>query len=372
MAPASASPRPASANGAAAFADAFAGEVEDRLRRLIAHERRRCAELGPAREEVLGALERAALAGGKRVRSKLMYVAFVGAGGRPGEAQAVDAGAALELLHTGCLVHDDIMDASPLRRGLPTVHAAFEALHRGAGWCGDASQFGASTAILVGDLAFYHAMALMTAAPRDAQRIFCEVGIDAGMGQYLDLRAAAEPATGEDAQLVARYKTARYTVEGPLQLGAALAGRLDDLAAPLAEYGRPLGEAYQLRDDLLGAFGDPAVTGKPVGDDLRQGKHTVLLAAARERVDELPDPRARALLRRVGRDELDEPEVRELQAVLVATGARERVAQECDARVRDALEALDRVDVSPQARVVLRGFALKFAQGAAEAAVAAS
>jgi geranylgeranyl diphosphate synthase type I len=344
--------------------EAFQLALEERLRRLFEAERRRCTELGPAADEVVDALERSALAGGKRVRSKLMFAAFAGAGGTPTDPQVVDAGAALELLHTGCLVHDDIMDASPLRRGLPTVHAAFEALHATEGWRGDSAAFGASTAILVGDLAFYHAMRLMSEVGRDAQRVFYDVGTDVGMGQYLDLRAAAYPPTVDhDPLMVARYKTGRYTVEGPLHLGAALAGRLAELGPALSGYGRPLGEAYQLRDDLLGAFGDPSETGKPSGNDLRQGKCTLLLTFAREEKATLPDRRAAGLLERAGTMNLSEEDVAPLQELLVAVGARDRAVHTCKGLVRRALEALDGAAVRAESKEALAMFAGQMLHG---------
>ena len=344
------------------------GEIERRLRELLETERRRCSGLGHASGEIVDALEKAALGGGKRLRSKLMLIAWLGAGGKPGDSSVIAAGAALELLHTGCLVHDDIMDISRLRRGSPTVQAAFEGLHRGSSWRGEPAHFGTSSAILVGDLAFYHAMRLMSEVSRDAQRIFYEVGIDVGIGQYLDIRAAAQqPGVGADGRVIAQYKTARYTVEGPLHLAVALLGRLDDLGPGLSAYGRPLGEAYQLRDDLLGAFGDPATTGKPVGDDLRQGKQTRLLAIARESEHALARNGGAATLQRAGEADLTDGEVDALQSLLIHCGARARAEQECDALVRRAVRALEDVGLHPECKVLLRRFAHNLLQSSADA-----
>jgi geranylgeranyl diphosphate synthase, type I len=347
--------------------DGYNEQLETRIRAMLDAERRRCAMLGEPAREIVDALERAALDGGKRLRSQLMLIAFLGAGGSGEDPRAVQAGAALELLHTGCLVHDDIMDASGIRRGAPSVHAAFERLHRRSGWLGKSKLFGASTAILVGDLAFFHAMRLMTELNREAQRVFHDVAIDVGMGQYLDLRAAAHAGTlGGDPRLIARYKTARYTAEGPLHLGAALVERFDELGPALSAYGRPLGEAYQLRDDLLGAFGAPEATGKPIGDDLRQGKQTLLLSFAREAQEHRGGQQARACLALAGRPDITDADVETLQALLVSSGARRRVASECDALVEQAVRAVDAIDIVAEAKELLRRFARKLLQGIGE------
>lgn len=259
-------------------ADYLAG-VESRIRTLHAAESQRWAAVDWRLEPAVQAIARLAGSGGKRLRALFMYWAFTGAGGDPGSPMITDAGAALELIHLAALIHDDVMDASALRRGMPTMQVSFAELHRQREWPGDADQFGAASAIVLGDLALFHADYLLANLPAESHQVVADLKLEMAMGQYLDLRAtAAGGADAETALRVALYKTARYSVERPLHLGASLAGRLDELAPGLSAYGIPLGIAFQLADDLLGAFGDSAETGKPVGDDARQGKPTLLLA----------------------------------------------------------------------------------------------
>src|SRR4051794_22712208 len=224
------------------------------------------------------------LAGGKRLRPAFCHWGFVGAGGAADDQAVIDAGAALELLHTFALVHDDVMDGSGTRRGMETVHHAFQQQHAAAGWAGEGRRFGEGVAILVGDVAFVYADILLAGAPPAALQVFAELRLEVNIGQYLDLLGTVRrDATPELAERICQYKSGKYTIERPLHLGAALAGRLDELAPWFTSYGMPLGEAFQLRDDLLGVFGDVSATGKPVGDDLREGKPTALFAMARQR-----------------------------------------------------------------------------------------
>ncbi len=300
----------------------IAGRVEGRLRSLLDTERDRWSLVDPALGEPFDALSALVLGGGKRLRPAFCHWAFVGAGGDPDDPAVVDAGASLELLHAFALLHDDVMDGSAQRRGRPTAHLRFSGLHDDGRWRGEARRFGEGVAILVGDLAFVYADTLVADAPRPARDVFDELRLELNVGQYLDLLGAASGGVDLDsARRIASYKSGKYTIERPLHLGAALAGRLDALREPLSAYGLPLGEAFQLRDDLLGAFGDSAVTGKPVGDDFREGKPTPLLAIAIDRADAAQ----RRVLDTVGRRDLDGDEVARLQEVLVATGARDEV-----------------------------------------------
>jgi geranylgeranyl diphosphate synthase type I len=185
---------------------------------------------------------------------------------------------------------------------------------------------------------------------RDALEVFNELRIELNVGQYLDMVGTAQGRSDHGtARRIACYKSGKYTVERPLHLGAALAGRLDRLAGPLSAYGLPLGEAFQLRDDLLGAFGDSAVTGKPVGEDLREGKPTPLLAIASARAGK----EAAALLGRVGAGDLGDEEVAALQAVLVDTGARDDTERQVERLVTQAIDALGTVPVTAAAREAL-------------------
>ncbi len=262
----------------------------------------------------------------------------------------IDAGAALELLHTFALVHDDIMDGSATRRGTDTIHVQFEAGHALDGWRGEARRFGEGVAILVGDLAFVYADQLLAGAPAAAHQVFNELRLEVNVGQYLDLLGTARGRVNErTARRISRFKSGKYTVERPLHLGAALAGRLDDLAAPLSGYGLPLGEAFQLRDDLLGVFGDADVTGKPVGEDLREGKPTLLFAIAAKQASASDA----AVLGRYGAADLDEGDVAALQDVLLSSGAVETVEGNIDRLVAEAVHALDRADLEDGARQAL-------------------
>nr|MDP9019320.1 polyprenyl synthetase family protein [Actinomycetota bacterium] len=210
--------------------------------------------------------------------------------------------------------------------------------------------FGDGVAILVGDLAFVYADMLVGAAPPAARAVYDELRIELNIGQYLDVLGAARgPADLATARRITTYKSGKYTVERPLHVGAALAGRLDELAAPLSDYGLPLGEAFQLRDDLLGAFGDAVSTGKPVGDDLREGKPTPLMAVATERAT----GGAGRALRRVGDPRLTAEDVTELQEILVAVGARDEIERTIERLVVEALDAVKAAPLAEEAQVAL-------------------
>jgi geranylgeranyl diphosphate synthase type I len=334
---------------------AVAPAVEARIDALLEAEAARWGLVDPALLAPLEALRRFVLDGGKRLRPAFCHWAFVGAGGDPTDRAVVDAGAALELLHAFALLHDDVMDGSRLRRGRTTVHVDFAARHGAAGWRGEARRFGEGVAILVGDLAFVYADLLMVGAPPAATGIFNELRVELNIGQALDLIGTAEARRDQPmARRIACYKSGKYTVERPLHLGAALAGRLDDLAEPLSAYGLPLGEAFQMRDDILGTFGDPAVTGKPVGEDLREGKPTPLLAIATARAGAA----GRSLLDRVGSPDLGDAEVAAIQTLLVETGAREETEHLVDQLAAEAVAALDKAALAADAHAALTELAV--------------
>jgi geranylgeranyl diphosphate synthase type I len=284
--------------------------------------------------------------GGKRLRPAFCHWSYVGAGGED-EALVTDVGAGLELLHAFALIHDDVMDGSDLRRGRPTAHRAFDDRHRVEAWRGESRRFGEGVAILIGDLAFAYSDSLLAPVPLAARAVWDELRIELNIGQYLDLLGTAR---GDDdlatTQRIATYKSGKYTVERPLHLGAALAGRVDELGASLSRYGLPLGEAFQLRDDLLGAFGDRQAMGKPVGDDLREGKPTPLLAIARSRAS-----RAQAeVLTGIGDSELDETHLVAIQDALRATGAPDQVEARIRALTDEAIAAARELAISDEAR----------------------
>jgi geranylgeranyl diphosphate synthase, type I len=279
------------------------------------------------------------LGGGKRLRAAFCWWSWRAHGGDPTSPEAevvLRVGAALELFQAAALFHDDVMDDSDTRRGQPAAHRRFAARHAEQGWSGDPDRFGESAAILLGDLAlvasereFARAVADLAADRRAAAHaVFERMRTEVTVGQYLDLLAEVLP-WGEDpaadeqrAREVIVAKAARYSVEHPLLLGAVLAGAGEDALAATAAYGLPLGEAFQLRDDLLGVFGDPATTGKPAGDDLREGKRTVLVARAMARARAAGDAGlADALHAGLGDRTLDDEACRSLAARIEASGA---------------------------------------------------
>jgi geranylgeranyl diphosphate synthase type I len=312
--------------------------MEGRLQVIFAEQRRQWAPLDPWLVELVDRLAGFVLGSGKRLRPLFCAYGYLAAGGTGQPATLVDTAAALELLHSFALLHDDVMDGSPTRRGRPSLHRHLADLHLAEGYAGDARRFGEGMAVLVGDLGFAMAHRLTAELPSPTLEIWHQLGNELVMGQFLDIAGAARGgASTRRALTIARYKSGSYTVERPLQLGATLAGLPVGAAGHMFPFAQPLGEAFQLRDDLLGAFGDEASTGKPSGDDLRQGKVTVLLAVARRRAGR----RSAAVLDRVGQPGLGEADLAEVRRVLVECGARAEVERMISARFRAALEALE-------------------------------
>lgn len=257
--------------------------VEDRLRSLLAAEHDAWAGVHEQAVVPVDALAELIASGGKRIRPAFCVTAYLAAGGDPEDPGIVAAAAALEMLHVSALVHDDVLDDSSLRRGLPTVHAQQIALHDSRGWQGEPRRYGEGVAILVGDLALVYSGELMAQAPRSVIPEWNKLRSEVMIGQYMDVHAAAEfSADLRSSRLIARIKSGRYTVHRPLVVGASAAGR-EDLAPAFEEYGEAVGEAFQLRDDMLDAFGDSADTGKPAGLDFAQHKMTLLLGWAMQR-----------------------------------------------------------------------------------------
>ncbi len=330
------------------------GPVDERLREVTRTQRERWSAVDPSLAEPFEALAALVLNGGKRLRPAFFHWAHVGAGGEPFAPEAVDAAAAIEMLHAFALAHDDIMDASESRRSQPTVHVRFAELHRRNGWQGDADHWGEAVAILVGDVAHVFADHLMRSATPEIAAIWDELRLEVNVGQYLDVLAAAiGEADDATARRIVEYKTGRYSVQRPLHLGAAIAGGYHRLGDQLTEYGRPVGVAFQLRDDVLGAFGDTAVTGKPVGDDLREGKPTPLLAAARA----MATPAQTALLSRAGDMDMSEAQLADLQQAMIDTGAVTAIEAEIAALTDEALSVLDTMDLAADASDSLRDLA---------------
>jgi geranylgeranyl diphosphate synthase, type I len=296
-------------------------------------------------------------AGGKRIRPLLCMLGWHAAGGSGDATAALRLAASLELFHASVLIHDDIIDDSPVRRGRPAAHRVLA----GRGPAGSDRRFGTSAAILLGNLTLAWSGQLMWTAPVTDRQLRAVLPVldhmrrDVNVGQYLDLLASGQPSGDLDGALaIVRYKTARYTVERPLQAGAALAGAEPEVLRACSDFGVPLGEAFQLRDDLLGVFGDPARTGKSVLGDLREGKHTPLMAVALRRAT----PAQRAALRdRVGNPGLDEADAAAVRSVLVATGAVAAVEQMIGERHASAVTALDGAPFCAEAAAALRTLA---------------
>ena len=326
-----------------------ASRVDTRLEALLAAERERWAKVDADLVPPIDEIGRLVLAGGKRLRPAFCFWGFVGAGGDPTDELVIDAGAALELLHAFALFHDDVMDGSLTRRGEPTTNAKFEASHGAIKLAGESRRFGDGVAILVGDLAYVYSDQLMRNASPQAWTIWNELRIELNFGQYLDmLGSAMNERRREKAERICRYKSGKYTIERPLHLGALLAAptRGDELIPVLSTYGLPLGDAFQMRDDVLGAFGDTAITGKPVGDDLREGKPTPLMAMATAR----SNAAQLGVLQLVGNTVLNDAQVADVQAVIRETGALDQLEQLITSLTDEAIVAIGKAPLSQEAR----------------------
>ncbi|MFD5892867.1 polyprenyl synthetase family protein [Streptomyces sp. NPDC060366] len=306
---------------------------------------------------------RAFLTGGKRLRSVLCVYGWQAAGGDGEMTAAIRAAASLELFQVFALVHDDVMDDSDVRRGRPSAHRALAAAYTdNGGPRGRAAAHGLGAAVLLGDLALVWSDEFLHTAGLDPDRLaqvlplVAEMRSEVMYGQLLDLQTTGR-LTGdvETALHVIRYKTAKYTVERPLHIGAAVAGAPPSVLDACTAFGIPLGEAFQLRDDLLGVFGDPARTGKPILDDLREGKATVLMALAVQRASTTERRTLRGL---VGRSDLDEDQAAEIRNILDSTGARQTVEEKITTRRDAALAALDEAPFPEETTDQLREIAL--------------
>jgi geranylgeranyl diphosphate synthase, type I len=327
-----------------------AERVERRLDALLTSESARWATLSNDLAAPFESLRTLVMGGGKRLRPAFCYWGYLAAGGDPDDERVIDAGAAFEMLQAFALVHDDVMDGSATRRGARTAHLAFGDQHVDASWRGEPRRYGEGVAILIGDLAHVYADLLMASGPPAVKAVWDELRIELNIGQYLDILGTARADTDhESARRIARYKSGKYTIERPLHVGAALAGHLGELQSVLSAYGDPLGEAFQLRDDLLGAFGDELVTGKPVGDDLREGKPTPLLAVATANADATQA----AVLATIGRPDLSRSDVERIQEVFVASGAVDVIEGSIDALANAAIAAIKTAEVTADARGAL-------------------
>ncbi|MBP6997474.1 MAG: polyprenyl synthetase family protein [Phycicoccus sp.] len=338
--------------------------VQDCIDAELAHQRDVLAEVGPEAADLVDAVA-TLLAGGKRLRASFVYWGYRAAG-RPDSAALVRLASAMEFFQAAALIHDDVMDDSDIRRGQPAAHRALAAHHVRRAWLGDAERFGVAGAILAGNLCLGWTEELYATsglAAQDLMRgrpVFDRMRAQLMAGQFLDVVESVRPhdALSVDERLaradqVIRYKSAKYTIEHPLLIGATVGGVAEPDLALLSVYGLDLGHAFQLRDDLLGVFGDPVQTGKPAGDDLREGKRTVLVAHTVQGAT----PGGRALLEgNLGRADLDDARVEELRAVISGSGAVEAVETQIARLAQSARAALAATQgIDPVAREALDG-----------------
>ncbi len=329
------------------FTDAVARKLED----FLEAKNQEVSSITTSATEIVNAI-RDLTRGGKRLRPLFAYWGFLGAGGDPSSPDAVQLGAALELFQAAALIHDDIIDNSDTRRGRPSVHKHFEAQHQSLGLSGSAEHYGMASAILTGDLCLSLSEELFASIPSvnvPTREIFNRMRTQVMAGQYLDvLEESAGPAYDpaeavKRARTIVRFKSAKYSTENPFLLGGALAQASAPLLESYSAFALPLGEAFQLRDDVLGVFGDPAITGKPAGDDLREGKRTELIAHALSLTTAANQDFIQA---RLGATDLSDAEVQKLSEILRDSGALEATEQSISELTEQSLEALGKIPVS--------------------------
>lgn len=336
---------PASLTGIVSAVDAV-------LAHAVTEQRKRWVAVDEDLSLPLDEVARLVLSGGKRIRPAFCYWGFRAAGGDENSEVPLRVGAAIELLHVFALFHDDIMDGALTRRGQPTSHTALSELHEKSNWAGESRRFGEGAAILIGDLTYVMSDQLIGDISMEARNVWHDMRLEVNVGQYLDmLGSARRERRREVADRICRFKSAKYTIERPLHLGALVADvqRGTKLLNQLSRYGLPLGDAFQLRDDVLGVFGDSVSTGKPVGDDLREGKPTPLMACAYER----STPAQRQVLDLVGSADLKDDDVHRIQSVITETGALEEIEATIIALRDEALQSLIDDDIEKEAHQAL-------------------
>ncbi|MDX3075434.1 polyprenyl synthetase family protein [Streptomyces sp. MI02-7b] len=348
--------------------------VEAELVACMAERRLVDLDVAPGGVAPADALTAFVLRGGSRLRARCVWWGWLAGGGPDaGEASRSPVGlaVALELLQASALVHDDVMDGSRTRRGGPALHVLFSTAHRRAGWCGDAAAYGTAQAVLAGDLALMWAEDVFRSVPLDVQvrrradRTWRSMLAEMVAGQHLDLRLQAEGSECPEAALrTAELKTALYSVARPLELGAVAAGAADDVTRILHEYGRRIGLAFQLRDDLLGVYGDPTKTGKPSGDDIRSGKRTYLTAVALRLARKAASPEAENRIRTTLGDPLASgTALRAFRELLVQLGAVQAVEARISALADEAVALLGDEALAPESALPLERLARRVAKG---------
>jgi geranylgeranyl diphosphate synthase, type I len=352
----------ADADAAAAEQDGYRALLSARMADFLELQRGQLQEVSSDAAELVDAIAQLA-DGGKRMRALLSYWGWRGAGGARLAHDAVQAGVAIELFQAAALIHDDIIDRSATRRGRPSVHRRFELSHAERGWALDPAHFGQAAGILTGDLCLSFSeevFAAIPAASGPARRIFNRMRTEVMAGQYLDvLEEVAGPGRPSEeavarALQILRYKSAKYSTEHPLCLGGALAGGGPELIAAYSAFSLPLGEAFQIRDDVLGVFGDPATTGKPAGDDLREGKRTVLIGLAATRCS---PAEADFIQAKLGSPDLGDDEVDKLRTIIEGCGALAEAEAMISALSSHAYSALESLPVEATVAGALRALA---------------
>ena len=340
-------------------------QVEAQLKDFLTAQSEYFTLIAPELEPASNSLSAFVINGGKRFRPLFAAVGAMGAGSNLSDPE-MRAFSSLELLQACALVHDDLMDASDTRRGEPAIHKLFETMHATEKYQGKASQFGLSAAVLIGDLALIWSDLMLNSSGIKSDSLLAALSVHDEMrveliaGQYLDVFEQARGTQSVAQALnIARYKSAKYTIERPLHLGAAIAipdvAQRAKLVSIYSEFGLPLGEAFQLRDDLLGVFGDPKVTGKPAGDDLREGKRTVLMAMTHDRIS---GPAEAEFLKEFGNHNISESAIARLQEIIAETGAAMHVEDLIEELTSTALEAINRDEIDLQARKLLTEMAI--------------
>lgn len=335
-------------------------DINAELASFTARRKTELTKIGSELVPVATALDEFINDGGKRFRPLFAYLGYL-AGGNTPQAAALRACTSLELVHVCALIHDDVMDGSDTRRNKPAIHRRFENYHLENKLRGNAEKFGQSAAILLGDLALVWSDRLLSESGisqleyLNSQKIFNEMRDELMAGQYLDVLEGALATTSVERSLkVARFKSGKYSIERPLHFGAALGGN-NELFEIFSRYGLPLGEAFQLRDDVLGVFGDPHVTGKPSGDDLREGKRTVLIAMAMEGLSPIEQEKLDTGL---CNPDVTEDQIQEMQSLIKSSGAPERVEKLITELTDNAISALRTPEIDTKIAAALENMAI--------------
>lgn len=318
--------------------------VDALLAQTLEENQQRWAPLQQDLHTIFEEIQALVLGGGKRLRPQFSHWGWVAAGGDPTSAESPRIGVAIELLHAAALFHDDVIDDADTRRSRQSTHKNFAESHSTNGWVGESRRFGEGSAILIGDITYVLSDSLTNSLSAEARLIWHDLRLEMNIGQYLDVLGSARQTRDiAEADLICRMKSAKYTIERPLHLGAVAADpkRGSALMPMLSAYGLPLGDAFQMRDDILGAFGDTAITGKPVGGDFREGKPTPLLA----RACAVANAQQVEVLNMVGAPDLSDEDIAKIQQVVTETGALQVMEDVISMNHAQALQALKKSEM---------------------------